>query len=68
MRLRRGDAPVALSVDDTKLHSAMSLYHDGGNQKWKIAGIHGHIPEFANYDELKELLDTIEQDRSEEHV
>ena len=48
--------PVAVCCDDTKLHPALRPYHDGLDDKWKLAGVHGAIPEFSDYSQLRALL------------
>ncbi|KII87710.1 hypothetical protein PLICRDRAFT_699250, partial [Plicaturopsis crispa FD-325 SS-3] len=48
--------PISLSVDDTKLHEALRPYHDGGDDRWRLAGVHGCVPEFKTYDALVEAL------------
>lgn len=39
-----------------KLHAALLPYHNAGDNMWKLAGVHGQIPEFDDYDELAQLV------------
>lgn len=48
--------PVLLCVDDTKVHQSLRPYHDGADDCWKLAGVHGRVPEFTTYDELSALV------------
>ena len=57
--------PVGLCVDDTKLHPSLRPYHDGADNKWKLAGAHGHAPVFDTYEKLSSLLMEEENNKAE---
>ncbi|GJE95750.1 hypothetical protein PsYK624_119370 [Phanerochaete sordida] len=58
--------PVTLAVDDTKLHPGLRPYKDScgsdGTPSWKLAGAHGKVPEFKDYDQLSKLVSELEGD------
>lgn len=47
--------PLGLSADDTKLHEGLRPYQDGCGS-WRIAGVHGCVPEFTSYSELNDAI------------
>lgn len=54
-------APLSLSVDDTKLHSALRPLYDGVKQKWFIVGTTEAPIEVPNAEALHETLDELEK-------
>lgn len=57
--------PVLLCVDDTKVHRSLRPYHDGADDRWKLAGVHGRVPEFESYDELSKLVKDEQNNKAE---
>ncbi|KAK7686046.1 hypothetical protein QCA50_010858 [Cerrena zonata] len=57
--------PIGLCVDDTKSHPGLRPYHDGVDNKWKLAGVHGRVPTFETYNELTLLLAQEQNNKAE---
>ena len=52
-------------MDDTKIHKGLRPYHDGGDNHWKLAGVHAEVPEFKTYDELRDLITSEQVNKAE---
>lgn len=52
------DAPLALSVDDTKLLPAFRPYFDGSTKKWYVVGTTGEPLEVSNLGALESQLES----------